>query len=58
MVEISKATLACGLLVPSPIPEHDITKKAIEKTIGDETHTYGVKFEQAIPELYDLLNSI
>ena len=30
MVEISKATYACGLLVPSPIPEHDITKKAIE----------------------------
>ena len=30
MVEISKATLACGLLVPSPIPEHDITKRAIE----------------------------
>lgn len=30
MVEISKATLACGLLVPSPIPEHDITKKVIE----------------------------
>ena len=30
MVEISKATLACGLLVPSPIREHDITKKAIE----------------------------
>lgn len=30
MVEISKATLACGLLVPSPIKEHDITKKAIE----------------------------
>ena len=30
MVEISDATLACGLLVPSPIPEHDITKKAIE----------------------------
>ena len=30
MVEISAATLACGLLVPSPIPEHDITKKAIE----------------------------
>lgn len=36
----------------------EFTKKAIEKTIGDETHTYGVKFEQAIPELYDLLNSI
>ncbi len=30
MVEISKATFACGLLVPSPIPEHDITRKAIE----------------------------
>ena len=33
MVEISKATLACGLLVPSPIPEHDITKKAIEEEL-------------------------
>ena len=31
------------------------TKKAIEKTIGDENHKYGVKFEQVIPELYDLL---
>ncbi len=30
MVEISKPTLACGLLVPSPIPSHDITRKAIE----------------------------
>ena len=33
MVEISKATLACGLLVPSPIKEHDITKKAIEEEL-------------------------
>ena len=33
MVEISKATLACGLLVPSPITEHDITKKAIEEEL-------------------------
>ena len=33
MVEISKATLACGILVPSPIPEHDITKKAIENEL-------------------------
>ena len=33
MVEISKATFACGLLVPSPIPEHDITKKAIENEL-------------------------
>lgn len=33
----------------------EFTKKAIEKTIGDENHRYGVKFEQVIPELYDLL---
>ena len=33
MVEISKATLACGLLVPSPIKAHDITRKAIEKEL-------------------------
>jgi tRNA U34 5-methylaminomethyl-2-thiouridine-forming methyltransferase MnmC len=33
MVEISKATFACGLLVPSPIPEHDMTKKAIEEEL-------------------------
>ena len=33
MVEISKATYACGLLVPSPIAEHDITKKAIENEL-------------------------
>lgn len=36
----------------------EFTKMAIEKTIGDETHTYGVKFEQAIPNLYELLKTI
>lgn len=36
----------------------EFTKRAIEKTIGDENHKYGVKFEQVIPELYDLLESI
>ena len=36
----------------------ELTKKAIEKTVGDETHTYGVKFEKVIPEIYDLLKSI
>jgi pyridoxine kinase len=36
----------------------EFTKKAIEKTIGDENHKYGVKFEQVIPELYDLLRKI
>lgn len=35
----------------------EFTKKAIEKTIGDENHTYGVKFEQVICELYDLIES-
>ena len=34
----------------------EFTKKAIEKTIGDKNHRYGVKFEQVIPELYDLIN--
>ena len=33
----------------------EFTKRAIEKTIGDENHKYGVKFEQVIPELYGLL---
>ena len=36
----------------------EFTKRAIEKTVGDESHKYGVKFEQVIPELYDLLKSI
>ncbi|WP_407433078.1 pyridoxamine kinase [Methanobrevibacter sp.] len=35
----------------------EFTKKSIEKTIGDENHTYGVKFEQVILELNDLLES-
>ena len=35
----------------------ELTKKAIEKTIGDASHTYGVKFEQVIPEIYKLLDS-
>ena len=38
MVEISKATFACGILVPSPIPEHDITKKAIEEELIAEEY--------------------
>ena len=36
----------------------ELTKMAIEKTIDDPTHTYGVKFEQVIPEIYELLKSI
>ena len=33
----------------------EFTKKAIEKTIDDDNHKYGVKFEQVIPEIYELL---
>ena len=36
----------------------ELTKKSIEKTIGDKGHNYGVKFEQVIPEIYDLLKTI
>ena len=35
MLEISKPTLAAGLMVPSPIEAHDITKKAIEESLID-----------------------
>ena len=33
----------------------EFTKRAIEKTVGDPTHTYGVKFEQVIPDISNLL---
>ena len=36
MLEISKPTLAAGLLVPSPIDAHDITKAAIEEELVRE----------------------
>ena len=36
----------------------EFTKKAIEKTIGDENHKYGVKFEQVLLDLDGLLKSI
>ena len=50
MVEISKATFACGILVPSPIPEHDITKKAIEEKLIAEEYA-ALSLEKAkIPE--------
>ena len=35
----------------------EFTKKALEETIGDPEHTYGVKFERVIPQLQDLLKS-
>lgn len=33
----------------------EFTKRAIEKTVGDEDHKYGVKFEQVILDLNELL---
>ena len=33
----------------------EFTVDSIRKTVGDETHWYGVKFEQAIPGLIDML---
>ena len=54
MVEISKATYACGLLVPSPIPEHDITKKAIEdELIRQDYATLSLETTE-IPENIDI----
>lgn len=35
----------------------EFTKMAIEKTVGDENHKYGVKFEQVILDLKELLES-
>jgi pyridoxine kinase len=33
----------------------EFTKRAIEETIDDPTHTYGVKFEKVIPDIQELL---
>ncbi len=54
MVEISHATLACGLLVPSPIKAHNITRKAIEdELIAQDYATLSLE-ECEIPENIDL----
>ncbi|MBQ2654022.1 MAG: SAM-dependent methyltransferase [Methanobrevibacter sp.] len=54
MVEISKATLACGLLVPSPIKEHDITKKAIEDELINQDYAALSLESGEIPENIDI----
>ena len=33
----------------------EVTKKAIEETLDDPTHTYGVKFEKVIPQIPEIL---
>ena len=54
MVEISKATLACGLLVPSPIKEHNITKKAIEDELIKQDYAALSVESTEIPENIDI----
>lgn len=54
MVEISKATFACGILVPSPIPEHDITKRAIEDELVKQNYAALSLEECEIPENIDI----
>ena len=54
MLEISKPTLAAGLLVPSPIEAHDITKVAIEEELLKEGYA-SLKMENSkIPDNVDL----
>ena len=54
MLEISKPTLAAGLMVPSPIKAHDITKKAIEQSLIDCDYASLELEETSIPESIDL----
>ena len=54
MVEISKATLACGLMVLSPIPEHDITKRAIEDELIAQDYATLHLEKAEIPENIDI----
>ena len=54
MVEISHATLACGLLVPSPIKAHDITKKAIEDELIKQDYATLSLENAEIPENIDI----
>lgn len=54
MVEISYATLACGLLIPSPIKAHDITKKAIENELIKQDYATLSLETCEIPENIDI----
>ncbi|MDO5850617.1 MAG: MnmC family methyltransferase [Methanobacteriaceae archaeon] len=50
LLEISKPTLAAGLLVPSPIEAHNITKKAIEQELIATDYASLELEETEIPE--------
>lgn len=54
LLEISKPTLAAGLIVPSPIPAHDITKKAIEEELINVGYASLELEETKIPDNMDL----
>ena len=54
MVEISAATLACGLLVPSPIEAHDITRKAIENELIKQDYATLELEKTEIPDNIDI----
>ena len=54
LLEISKPTLAAGLMVPSPIKAHDITKKAIEEALIECDYASLELEETAIPKNIDL----
>ncbi len=54
MVEISNATLACGLFVPSPVREHDITKRAIEDELIRQDYASLSHEKSEIPDNIEL----
>ena len=54
LLEISKPTLAAGLMVPSPIKAHDITKKAIENALIEAEYASLELEETEIPDNVNL----
>ena len=54
LLEISKPTLAAGLMVPSPIKAHDITKKAIENALIEAKYASLELEETEIPDNVNL----
>ena len=54
LLEISKPTLAAGLMVPSPIKAHDITKKAIENALIQSGYASLSLEEEVIPDNMEL----
>ena len=54
LLEISKPTLAAGLMVPSPIKAHDISKKAIENALIQSGYASLSLEEETIPDNMEL----